>query len=281
VFNGLCNSLLVQYVLSVVPKAVTKEDQTKQSSATLSVTQTMTNLCTEIKSAMKAEVCKKGPLEAFRSEDGSDPVREIFSSFDTDGNGVLDCKEMLIACQQLDLDVTEEQLNVVWPMLDADGSGEVDIEEFFAIITHHDVQLESEKKVMTTNQRRKRIQERTDMANYFIEVSNNIRIPVVAHMRETKQSSTDFFRIIDEDGSGDIDKEELLHLLVRLKISVTMNELHLAFAAMDADEDGGISEKEWNKFIKGGKKWEMKHTEKMQQTKYLKRLQQIMMQPEA
>ena len=38
--------------------------------------------------------------------------------------------------------------------------------------------------------------------------------------------------------------------------------------------------KEFEKFLKGGQKWEQAHMQKMQQTKYMKRLQNALMQPD-
>jgi len=276
------------YVLSVLQGSDLEDDPHAMTSAGLSVTETMQNICNQLKAAIRGAVAKAHPesqkkqgKQAKRKDfPPQTAVREVFASFDIDNNGVLDCKEMLIACQHLKLNISEDQIELIWPMLDSDGSGEVDIDEFFTIITHHENNLGAEKKQMTSSQRRRRIQERTDMAKHFLEVSHNVRTPVKAYMTKQNVSVKDFYRMVDEDGSGDIDKEELLQLLVKLKVPISMNELHLAFAAMDTDGDGGICEKEWNKFIKGGKKWELVHTEKMQQTKYLKRLQQIMMQPE-
>lgn len=56
----------------------------------------------------------------------------MFQKLDVDGSGVLDRGEILLLFQGLQLDLTLEQQAVVFKRIDADGSGEISFEEFFA-----------------------------------------------------------------------------------------------------------------------------------------------------
>merc|ERR1740138_1536809 len=169
--------------------------------AVTSVTQTMRDLCNQLKRKMREFVDDYSKNQGADSKAGkvkpevatSRAIKEVFEQFDVDGNGVLDAKEMLVACQQLNLKITEEQVNLIWPMLDADGSGEVDIDEFFTIIEHQHQHLAAEKKELTSTQRQKRIQERTDMAKHFLEVAQHVRGPVRAYIAKEKLSMQAFF----------------------------------------------------------------------------------------
>jgi len=58
-------------------------------------------------------------------------VERMFKELDADCSGVLDIFEVRQLCNDLGLDLTDEQYEVVLKKLDEDGSGEVDFDEFF------------------------------------------------------------------------------------------------------------------------------------------------------
>ena len=116
------------YVLSVLTGM---DDQGSGEMAVTSVTQTMRDLCNQLQQKMREfvdEYSKNQGTGSKAKASGVKPeaamsraIRAVFEQFDVDGNGVLDAKEMLVACQQLNLKITEEQVNLIWPMLDVDG----------------------------------------------------------------------------------------------------------------------------------------------------------------
>lgn len=59
-------------------------------------------------------------------------VREIFSHFDNDGNGVIDVGEFGKLLDALDADLTEEQIQAGLDTLDENRNGVIDFEEFIA-----------------------------------------------------------------------------------------------------------------------------------------------------
>lgn len=58
-------------------------------------------------------------------DDGYKSLRDVFAKFDLDGNGMLDKSEFLVGCSLIKVDITEKELNSLWPMLDIDMSGEI------------------------------------------------------------------------------------------------------------------------------------------------------------
>ena len=67
-------------------------------------------------------------------------MRAAFKHIDLDSSGTLNKKELKHAIQMMNIDMTEEQFDYFWQQWgDADGSGEVDYEEFCkGLMTKHD-----------------------------------------------------------------------------------------------------------------------------------------------
>lgn len=54
----------------------------------------------------------------------------LFDSIDEDGSGTLEREEIDMLAKEMDTPLTERELDVAMATMDADGSGEVDFEEF-------------------------------------------------------------------------------------------------------------------------------------------------------
>ena len=59
-------------------------------------------------------------------------TKRLFDGIDVDGNGALDSEEMKQLFKDLGLELTQDQVATVMSRIDADGSGEIDFDEFFA-----------------------------------------------------------------------------------------------------------------------------------------------------
>ncbi len=59
-------------------------------------------------------------------------VREIFSHYDKDDNGVIDVGEFSNLLDALDADMTDEEVKAGLDILDANKNGVIDFEEFIA-----------------------------------------------------------------------------------------------------------------------------------------------------
>ena len=64
------------------------------------------------------------------TEDQIAEVREIFSHYDTDGNGVIDVSEFGSLMDALDAELTEEQVKVGLEALDSNKNGTIEFDEF-------------------------------------------------------------------------------------------------------------------------------------------------------
>ncbi|CAK0908779.1 unnamed protein product [Prorocentrum cordatum] len=69
------------------------------------------------------------------TEDQLTDIKEAFELFDTDGSGSIDAKELGVAMKQLGFDASEEEINRMIADVDADDSGEIDLDEFMSMMT--------------------------------------------------------------------------------------------------------------------------------------------------
>lgn len=71
------------------------------------------------------------PLSKLTDEELAE-IRETFSHFDKDGNGVIDVVEFTSLLDALDADLTEEQVQAGLETLDENHNGVIDYDEFLA-----------------------------------------------------------------------------------------------------------------------------------------------------
>jgi len=64
------------------------------------------------------------------SADQKAEVREIFDHFDTNGNGIIEASEFNDLIQALDAEMDEDAIRVGLSIVDADGNGTVEWDEF-------------------------------------------------------------------------------------------------------------------------------------------------------
>jgi NACalpha-BTF3-like transcription factor len=62
--------------------------------------------------------------------DDPDGLHSLFDSIDEDGSGTLEREEIASLAEEMDTPLTERELDVAMMAMDADGSGEVDFDEF-------------------------------------------------------------------------------------------------------------------------------------------------------
>ncbi|CAL8281234.1 unnamed protein product [Lota lota] len=67
-------------------------------------------------------------------EDEVEEIREAFKVFDRDGNGFISKQELGVAMRSLGYMPNEVELEVIIQRLDMDGDGQVDFEEFVALL---------------------------------------------------------------------------------------------------------------------------------------------------
>jgi calmodulin len=69
--------------------------------------------------------------------------REVFGLFDMNGGGTIDAQELHSALDSVDIRLTKEEIEDVLCVMDEDGNGEVDFEEFLTLMTSTEKYLEA------------------------------------------------------------------------------------------------------------------------------------------
>eukprot|EP00753_Platysulcus_tardus_P004988 PLAT12813.1.p1 GENE.PLAT12813.1~~PLAT12813.1.p1 ORF type:complete len:737 (-),score=303.97 PLAT12813.1:332-2383(-) len=139
-------------------------------------------------------------------------LKEAFDVCDVDGGGSIEVAELRLVLRILGYSTTEEEASALCKRMDADGSGAVEWDEFREALLSMPGLI---GKVSEEDLRR----------------AGCIR---------------DAFDACDADGSGEIDRDELVPVLAQLGLEVTAETMDAIMGVLDADGDGTVS---WLEFL--------------------------------
>ena len=74
-------------------------------------------LSSQVRAALKAAVAKSN-------------TKAVFAAFDEDGGGTIDKEEFRKGLQKIGVQMSESEIDLVWPFFDMDGSGDISLKEF-------------------------------------------------------------------------------------------------------------------------------------------------------
>ena len=75
-------------------------------------------------------------MEEQLSEEQIKEFRETFQMFDGEGKGTITAKELGVVMRQLGLNPAEEELQEMVKEVDEQGDGEINFQQFLAIMAH-------------------------------------------------------------------------------------------------------------------------------------------------
>ncbi len=142
-----------------------------------------------------------------------DEVRELFDEIDEDGGGSLDKEEVAELLEKLGLDVTPEKVDSIMFEMDADGQGDVELQEFL----------------------------------WWWKKAGKEYREKLTKLKDEMNDVKSLFDEFDTDGGGEIGEEELRSLIQML--GVTMNDEELAATMRELDGDGS-GEVDFQEFYK-------------------------------
>ena len=217
----------------------------------------------------------------------SDAVRVAFDKFDVDGSGKLECGELMQVLEELDLDVTNSDFvsyaEALMEDYDADANGELDYSEFQKLYAQCLVSEETRTAyaeelsaavgglvggamtVIIENDAAAKIQAvhrgkqaRKELAEQFTAAPRATETPDARPAESdpvSEPSAADPARVafdkFDADGSGKLEKGELMSVLEELGLDVSDGDfVSYASALMedyDADENGELDFAEFTK----------------------------------
>eukprot|EP01043_Picozoa_sp_COSAG02_P004996 COSAG02_NODE_133_length_34692_cov_83.845229_9_plen_3037_part_00 len=198
------------------------------------------------------ETVKEALKAHYRSKDMS--LRQVFDTMDDDDSGFLDQDELGQAAAMLATVVgfvmSPDELTAQVEIMDGpDGDGIITFDEFEAWWKN----FETDTKVDNL--------EEADVKDLLEEAGIEVRTGAdVAVMKEAlrdqlkgkKMSPQEVFEVLDDDGSGFLDKDEIANaagvLASHLGFVMSADDLDMQFAAMDPDGDGVVTLEEFKEW---------------------------------
>jgi calmodulin len=191
----------------------------------------------------------------FRNEDD---VVSAFKSWDTDGDGQISFKELKNVVQRTGQKMSDEEINSIFVIGDKDQNGEIDMEEFKAMMLPSTSDVVSKFRSI-----RKTVK---DVQKAFKEFDGNgdgsiDQAELVSALSGsfTKQEVMTIFAAADIDGNGEIDYEEFIALMCPSASDIiekfrgkyqNMSEVRAAFQRFDKNGDGALSKEELTNALK-------------------------------
>jgi len=134
------------------------------------------------------------------------PPEEVFKNFDADGSGEIDLEEFKVMLKKLRIQMSSAKAVKYFKMCDVDDSGSIDFEEFRVALFACD----------------------PNNGNPIGFAPNALLTPI------------DAFEMFDEDGSGNINEDEFYFVLEYLKLQISDADQERLFLKYDKDQSGEI-----------------------------------------
>mmetsp|Transcript_4733 Transcript_4733/g.7863 ORF Transcript_4733/g.7863 Transcript_4733/m.7863 type:complete len:153 (-) Transcript_4733:89-547(-) len=135
--------------------------------------------------------------------------KEAFALFDIDGGGTIERHELRHVMGRLGEVLSDEEIEAMLRAVDKNGDGEIDFEEFVALM----------------------------------------RLRAEHREEDPEAALLDAFNIFDADGSGSIDRDEVRVLMRKLAQTLTEDEIDDIMDEVDTDGDGQISFEEFKAML--------------------------------
>ncbi|XP_039591274.1 troponin C, skeletal muscle-like [Polypterus senegalus] len=149
---------------------------------------------------------------SYLSEEMIAEFKAAFDMFDSDGGGDISTKELGTVMKMLGQTPSREELDAIIEEVDEDGSGTIDFEEFLVMMVR---------------------QMKEDQAG------------------KSEEELAEFFRILDRNADGYIDREEFAELIRSGGEAVTDAEIDELMTDGDKNQDGKLDFDEFLKMMEG------------------------------
>jgi len=163
-------------------------------------------------------------------------IDAVFNSIDKDDSNTIDSDELSEALSKLDMKVTKQALDVMIKVVDENGNGEIDREEFHVLVRLANIRAK-DKRDKTRKRSQKRLLKQGQF-KCFTTISDGTAADINA-----------VFDSIDTDGSGTIDADELFESLTKLNMKVSKQAMQNMIEVVDENGDGVIDREEFHALV--------------------------------
>jgi len=142
------------------------------------------------------------------SDDQSADFRDAFKKFDAAGEGEIPTSELGTVMKMLGHKLNEEELEECIQMVDSDGGGSVDIDEFLELMRVKTKEAQDQAEVKEAF----RMLDKDGKGEIHTDVIKDILTQLDETL--TEEDLNDLIKEIDEDGSGWVDYDEFKALML-------------------------------------------------------------------
>ena len=158
-------------------------------------------------------------MRGLGGSEGLSSVRENFDRMDADNSGSLSYDEFNAGLEELGVTLTKDELKSVMTLLDENGDGELQFEEFESVVRAELEVLDVDDAVLQ------------QVMDKFTQALGG---------REGLVDMRRIFDEMDEDGSGTIDRAEFKEALKRFGMRLEDGEFDCLMKLIDANNDGEL-----------------------------------------
>jgi len=174
------------------------------------------------------------------TDDQAADFKDAFKKFDAAGAGEIPTSELGTVMRMLGHNLKDEELEECIKIVDADGGGSVDIDEFLELMRTKTKEAQDEVEVFTLLTLSKL--QTNKMGRFWFWI-------YCKRMEGTKVKEA--FRILDKDGKGEIHTDVIKEILQKLDDNLTDADLNEMIAEIDEDGSGWVDYDEFKGLMLG------------------------------
>ena len=202
---------------------------------------------------MSAEGGKtRDPREALRElVSSSETLQDVLKDLDHDKSGSIDNHELYKGLCQLGYQVSRDVVNALFDELDTDRSGKLEIRELKLVVpkSRNEVKMRDGSYRLSDGHKGALPTLKLDPYHADKSISEQLR----EYLAVNKGRVQDLFRSWDEDGNGNVSKEEFYAAMCVLGAMAHKNVVDGLFDSFDTDGSGEITFSELDKLLRGKK----------------------------
>ena len=200
-------------------------------------------------------------------------VDQLFKQIDTDKSGRLDRNEVATAILfQTGKYLSEKEVDQAMQEMDADGSGDVNIEEFQLYMAKKEKDKTTALAVVMNSKLADQVRQNSELKAQVDELSKRVKnkksdgvandmdsklAEQAEQNSELKAQVDQLFKEIDRDNSGKLNRNEVgKAVLAQTGKSLSEYELHQAMKEIDTDDSGDVDIKEFQAYMANKRKTE-------------------------